>query len=161
MKIFADQKNIRCLTIILALLFSLPACKAQPTASSGNCRPTPYDELGPFYRPNAPIRSSVGRGYLLEGTVRSAEDCRPLPKTVLEFWLVNEQGQYDDAHRATVIADRQGKYSFESNRPTDYGSRLPHIHIRVTAEAHQELITQHYTGEGQAEATFDPVLQAE
>ncbi|MDF1578147.1 MAG: hypothetical protein RQ753_05410 [Desulfurivibrionaceae bacterium] len=143
-------------TIILILLI---AGLTHPAWAAENCRPTPYDEIGPFYRPNAPIRSSVGKGYLLEGTVRSAEGCKPLPGAVIEFWLVNEQGGYDDAHRATVIADQKGEYSFASNRPSDYVGRLPHIHIRVTAAGHQELITQHYPEKGKARGDFDLVLR--
>ncbi|MFO7604919.1 MAG: hypothetical protein R6W72_01270 [Desulfurivibrionaceae bacterium] len=143
---------------LLAMLILLSGLTG--TAWGGeNCQPTPYDEMGPFYRPDAPVRSSVGQGYLLEGTVRSAEGCKPLPAAVIEFWLTNEQGDYDDAHRATVIADQEGKYSFASNRPTHYVGRLPHIHIRVTAAGHQELITQHYPEKGEARADFDLVLR--
>ena len=42
------------------------------------CSPTPWDEIGPFYRPNAPERTSIGKGYIVSGTFRSAGDCRPL-----------------------------------------------------------------------------------
>ena len=30
---------------------------------------------GRGYRPNAPVRNSIGRGYLISGTVRSSSDC--------------------------------------------------------------------------------------
>lgn len=145
--------------IILAslLLVSLAACERQ-SAPLADCQPTPFDELGPFYRPNAPVRNKVGEGYLLSGQVRSATGCRPLPNSRIEFWLVNEQGQYDDAHRATVYADRHGTYRFEANRPTDYVGRLPHIHLMVTAEGHEQLITQHYPKPGVSAAEFNLVL---
>lgn len=139
------------------ILISLTACQNQQPEST-TCQPTPFDEIGPFYRPNAPIRTKVGTGYSLSGQVRSATDCRPLPGAVLEFWLVNELGEYDDAHRATVIADRRGRYSFASNRPGDYVSRLPHIHLRVSAGGHESLTTQHYPGGGQSTAKFDLTL---
>jgi protocatechuate 3,4-dioxygenase beta subunit len=124
-----------------------------------SCTATPYDELGPFYRPGAPVRDQVGSGYRLSGRVLSLQGCRPLPGTRLEFWLVNPQGEYDEAHRATLFSDRDGFYRFESNRPTDYVGRLPHIHIMVTAVGHQQLITQHYPGPGQATGEFDLVLE--
>jgi protocatechuate 3,4-dioxygenase beta subunit len=124
-----------------------------------SCVATPHDELGPFYRPGAPLRDKVGSGYRLRGRVLSVQGCRPLPGSRIEFWLVNPRGEYDDAHRATLISDRDGYYSFESNRPTDYVGRLPHIHLLVTAEGHQQLITQHYPRQGQVSGDFDLVLE--
>jgi protocatechuate 3,4-dioxygenase beta subunit len=94
----------------------------------------------------------------LTGTVRSAADCAPVPEAVIEFWLANPQGVYDDPHRATVVADSSGTYRFESNLPVDYGYRPPHIHIRVTAEGFAPLVTQHYPEDGASKAQFDLVL---
>lgn len=151
-------------TIPVAIIFSfwLMSVVFRPGigyAQKTQCRPTPPDHQGPFYRPGAPVRNSVGEGYLLEGTVKSAADCAPLPKAEIEFWLVNEQAVYDDAHRATVPVDTNGQYHFESNKPPHYGGRLPHIHIRVTAPNHHPLVTQHYPEPGAAHATFDLVLE--
>lgn len=128
------------------------------TTMSQDCEPTPFDEIGPFYRPDAPIRNKIGSGYFIKGSVLSENKCVPLANAKLEFWLVNSEGEYDDAHRATVIADKKGKYTFESNRPTDYVGRLPHIHMRITAPGHEELITQHYPKEGDERVVFDIVL---
>ena len=141
------------------VIFILCSCNNSPnTTISEKCEPTAFDEIGPFYRPNTPIRDKVGSGYFLKGSVLSANKCAPLPKAKLEFWLVNSKGEYDDAHRATVIADSNGKYTFESNRPTDYVGRLPHIHMRITAQGHEELITQHYPKDGDVRVDFDIVL---
>ncbi len=138
-------------------LTALMTCDSQ-AAKVTRCEPTPFDEIGPFYRPGAPVRSTVGSGYVLSGQVLSSKGCRPLPKARIEFWLVNPHGEYDDDHRATVFADRQGFYRFESNRPTDYVGRLPHIHIMVTADGHEQLITQHYPKQNEATAEFNLVL---
>jgi len=138
-------------------LAGLVACE-QPPVLPQDCSPTPFDEIGPFYRPGAPIRASVGEGFVLGGQVLSATGCRPLPGSRVEFWLVNLQGEYDDAHRATVIVGTDGRYRFESNPPTDYVNRQPHIHIKVSAEGHEELITQYYPKADEAEARFDLVL---
>ena len=73
------------------------------------CSPTPWDEIGPFYRPNAPVRSSIGKDYLLSGTVRSAVDCRPLHNVRIEIRQVGPDGTYDDARRATLFSDRSGR----------------------------------------------------
>ena len=142
---------------LAVLLAAAPAA----TAESPECHPTPEDAMGPFYRPEAPFRSKVGEGYLLTGRVLSAADCRPLPRAAIEFWLVGPQGAYDDAHRATVFASLGGWYRFESNFPPPYGSRPPHIHIRVTAPGHRELVTQHYPEPGTGSGRFDLVLRPE
>jgi hypothetical protein len=52
-----------CLIILLQMFMSTQAALAV------TCTPTPWDEIGPFYRPNAPERNSIGKGYALSGTV--------------------------------------------------------------------------------------------
>ncbi len=123
------------------------------------CEPTRPDMLGPFYEPNAPVRTSVGSGYVLSGSVLAAGGCEPVRDARIEFWLANPEGEYDDAHRATVFAGERGRYRFESNVPVSYGGRPPHIHIRVTAPGYRNLVTQHYPEAGQTEANFDLVLE--
>ena len=158
------QRETRGKPIVLILLFGVLflsfACeKMESVTKQKNCEPTLYDEIGPFYRPNAPVRSKVGNGgYLLRGKVLSTEKCRPLGNAMLEFWLVNVDGQYDDSHRATVFSDTLGNYSFESNIPSDYVGRLPHIHLRVSAQGFEELITQHYPEKGTVSSDFTIVL---
>ena len=117
--------------------------------------------LGPFYEPGAPVRTSVGSGYVLSGSVLAAEECKPIPNARIEFWLANPRGEYDDAHRATVFAGHRGEYRLESNVPVSYGGRPPHIHIRVKAPGYEELVTQHYPERAQRKANFDLVLVAE
>jgi catechol 1,2-dioxygenase len=128
---------------------------------SAECKPTQPDMLGPFYEPDAPVRTSVGRGYLLSGTVLGAAECKPIPNARIEFWLANSRGDYDDAHRATMFAEERGRYRLESNVPVSYGGRPPHIHVRVTAPGYEELVTQHYPERGLRKANFDLVLVAE
>jgi protocatechuate 3,4-dioxygenase beta subunit len=114
--------------------------------------------MGPFYKPNAPVRSSVGEGHILRGVVRSSADCSPIAGAQIELWMANPNGQYDDDHRATMFTDEVGVYQFESEFPTPYTGRPPHIHIRVSAEGFQTLVTQYYPDDGQTEGTFDLVL---
>jgi protocatechuate 3,4-dioxygenase beta subunit len=141
---------------------------AAPSGSEGgarsadepaSCEPTQPDALGPFYEPNAPVRTSVGSGYVLSGAVLAADGCEPVREARIELWLANPRGEYDDAHRATVFAGERGGYRFESNVPVSYSSRPPHIHLRVTAPGYRELVTQHYPDAGQTEADFDLVLE--
>jgi protocatechuate 3,4-dioxygenase beta subunit len=114
--------------------------------------------LGPFYEPGAPVRTSVGSGYVLSGSVLVAEECKPIPNARIEFWLANSRGEYDDAHRATVFAGKRGEYRLESNVPVSYSGRPPHIHVRVRAPGYEELVAQYYPERGQRKANFELVL---
>ena len=137
------------------------------TASGGSaadslaCSPTEWDEIGPFYRPNAPLRSRIGTGYILSGTVRSAKDCAPIANARIELWQVGPTGEYDDHHRATIYSDRQGRYSLSTSFPPAYGRRRPHIHIVVDAGGYDGVITQHYPVKGTKKGKFDLVLVPE
>jgi protocatechuate 3,4-dioxygenase beta subunit len=136
-----------------------PSGSEESTPSTDGCEPTRPDMLGPYYEPNAPVRTSVGSGYVLSGAVLGADGCEPVRDARIEFWLANPGGEYDDAHRATVLAGEKGRYRFESNVPVSYGGRPPHIHVRVTAPGYRDLVTQHYPDAGQKEANFDLVLE--
>ena len=143
---------------LLAALAALAPAAATSSEAGRTCRPTAPDALGPFYEPGAPVRSKVGTGYVLTGRVLAAGTCRAIARARIEFWLVNPRGEYDDAHRATVIARRDGRYRFESNRPIAYEGRPPHIHVRVTARGFRTLVTQHYPRAGKRRAVFNLVL---
>jgi protocatechuate 3,4-dioxygenase beta subunit len=104
------------------------------------------------------MRSAVGKGYVLSGTVRSATDCSIIPGAKIEFWLASADGRYDDDHRATLLADESGAYRFASNLPPKYNFRPPHIHVRVTAEGFKPLVAQHYPKAGAAAGDFPLVL---
>jgi protocatechuate 3,4-dioxygenase beta subunit len=142
---------------------SSPTETAESHAAGGpaNCKPTQPDMLGPFYEPGAPVRTSVGSGHVLSGTVLTADECKPIRNAHIEFWLANPRGDYDDPHRATVFAHQRGEYRFQSNVPVSYGGRPPHIHVRVRAPGYEELVTQHYPERGQRKANFDLVLVAQ
>lgn len=154
--------NHRPLILLLLLLVTVitpqTAVAEQPTATQHQCTPTPEDEMGPFYRPGAPLRSKIGSGYLLTGTVKSAEDCSAIPAPLIEFWQAGPNGRYDDAHRAAIITDHSGEYRFETDFPGDYFTRPAHIHIRVTSAGFHPLTTQHYLRQGSVHAVFDLVL---
>ena len=146
------------LLFVVALLLPGMTHAAASGDASLKCTPTPADSLGPFYVPDAPVRAKVGQGYVLRGTVRSAVGCAAIAGAQIEFWLAGPAGSYDDEHRATLFADDSGTYRFESNFPPAYGSRPPHIHLRVSATGFQTLVTQHYPASGKSGASFDLVL---
>ncbi|WP_026842707.1 dioxygenase family protein [Citrifermentans bremense] len=146
----------RCCLFVLLLLLA-----GQGGADARRCTPTPWDEIGPFYRPNAPVRNSLGKGYVLTGTVRSSADCSPIPNARIEFWHTGPAGTYDDAHRAAVITGADGRYRLETSPPPGYGQRPPHIHILVDVNGFEGLVTQHYPKRGVKSARFDLVLVPE
>ena len=151
--------KVRAALVVSGAIALSLAFAGQPAgAPDATCRATNPDALGPFYEPGAPVRAQVGTGYVLTGRVLAARTCRPIARARIEFWLVNPRGEYDDAHRATVFARRDGRYRFESNRPVAYESRPPHIHVRVSARGFRTLVTQHYPRAGTRRAVFNLVL---
>jgi protocatechuate 3,4-dioxygenase beta subunit len=114
--------------------------------------------LGPFYKPKAPLRNSIGKGYDLSGTVMSSKDCSPIKQAQIELWMAGPDGEYKDNYRATLRVNESGEYQFESHPPPSYLRRPPHIHMRVTADGFKTLITQHYPEEGSSSEEFDLVL---
>ena len=149
------MKTIRC-SLILGLLIVLSG-----TALAVPCKPTPTDELGPFYKSNAPVRSVVGKGYILSGSVKSSADCSVVTGAKIEFWMAGPDGEYADEYRATLFSDKSGTFRFESHLPPTYYGRPPHIHILVSAPGFETLITQHYPEKGKAAGMFDLILVPE
>lgn len=144
--------------ILTLLLLAEPAVTLSDAKAASSCIPTRPDADGPFYRAGAPERTRVGEGYILRGAVLSATDCKPIPGAKIELWLNGPNGRYGDQWRATLYADQNGRYRFESHLPVPYGSRPPHIHIIVNGPEHAELITQHYPEQSVTSSIFDLVL---
>lgn len=127
----------------------------QVTQGNNACLPTEsrFDEPAPVY----PLRSSVGKGHVLMGTVRASPNCTPLPGARVVFWLANPQGEYDETSNGTVITDAQGRYRIESTYPGDTGTDR-HIHIAVTTNGFRTVNTVYFPKAGQTEGVFDLVL---
>jgi protocatechuate 3,4-dioxygenase beta subunit len=143
--------------LVLALAVLVPV--AAPSASVAACPATAPDMLGPFYVAGAPERSTTGDGLTVHGVVRSTRECKPLAAARLEWWSADGRGNYDDAHRATQVADSEGRFRYVTDPPGRYPGRPPHLHVRVTAPGHRTLVTQVYPKQGQREIAFDVVLQ--
>jgi protocatechuate 3,4-dioxygenase beta subunit len=66
----------------------------------------------------------------------------------IEIWQADHRGLYDlDGYRfrATLLADQEGRYSFDSVIPGHYPARVcQHIHYLITAAGHKPLVTQLY-----------------
>jgi hypothetical protein len=148
-------------TVLIATGLGLPRAVAKgsaPPSTASRCQLTQGSGGDPFYKPNAPVRSRVGTGFVLTGVVRSGIDCSTMRGTRVELWLRGPDGQYDDIHRGTVITDGNGRYRFESNFP---GGGAPHIHVRVAAPGYRPLETRYVPRSGAATGVFDLVLEPE
>lgn len=134
------------------------AAGSAPPPASPRCQLTQGTGGDPFYKPNAPVRSRVGTGFVLTGIVRSGIDCAAMRGARVELWVRGPDGQYDDVHRGTVITDGNGRYRFESNFP---GGGFPHIHVRVAAPGHRPLEIRYVPRSGATTGVLDLVLEPE
>ncbi len=138
------------LTLTLAAGVSAPA---QP-----KCAATPADAEGPFYKPNAPLREATGTGLVVSGVVKSAATCEPIRGARVEWWQANPRGEYDDAHRGSLVTGESGAYRFDTDSPPPYFGRPSHIHFKAFAPGYRPLTTQLYPKGGQSVVAFDLVL---
>ena len=134
---------------------------AAPTVAAQQCRVTPRDALGPFYKPSAPAQAELcasGSGgsqkMTVSGRVLGMPDCAPLAGALVEVWQADASGDYtqvgakpDDPGcllRASLRTDAEGRYAFRTVMPGEYPGRPRHIHYRVSAKGHATLVTQLY-----------------
>lgn len=124
----------------------------------GDCETT-TDILGPFYRPDSPVRNDLiiqgEQGTLVElsGLIKHADCITPHQKAKIELWHCDSKGVYDNTsdkflYRGTTYSDANGKYLFKTILPVPYDAggavRPAHYHLMITAEGYQPLVTQLY-----------------
>ncbi len=129
----------------------------------GDCETT-TDILGPFYRPDAPLRSDMrianakGQLVVLSGQVKHKDCTTPLKNACVEIWHCDGSGVYDNdspdyRYRAKTFCDDSGNYRFDTIIPVPYDAgggvvRPAHFHMMFSAEGYQSLITQlYFTGD--------------
>ena len=93
--------------------------------------PTTTDILGPFYRPNAPMRSNINpKGYTgpvfhLTGKIYKADGKTPFPNCLVEIWQCDEHKVYDNItddfrYRGSQRVGKTGSYHFTTTNPVPY-----------------------------------------
>jgi len=129
----------------------------------GDCETT-TDVLGPFYRPDSPVRESLvikgekGDPIELIGKIMHNDCTTPYKNAKIELWHCDGNGVYDNEtadfkYRGTAYSDKKGNYSFKTILPVPYdvggGNYRPaHFHLMITAEGYQPLVTQlYFTGD--------------
>ena len=137
-------------------------------------QPTPFCELGPFYKRQAPHTSNLrapgdsGMPLTVSGVVYSTRG-DAIPDAKLEIWQTDNFGHYDIEgyrYRAVLEPGTKGSYAIESVMPGHYPTRVcQHVHYLVTAPGHKPLITQLYFAtdpvfEGNPDKNFtrDPLI---
>ena len=96
----------------------------------GDCETT-SDILGPFYRPESPVRSSLvikgekGESVELMGKIKHQDCTTPYKNAKIELWHCDGNGVYDNAtsefkYRGTTYSDDNGNYSFQTILPVAY-----------------------------------------
>lgn len=118
-----------------------------------------------------------GQLTIINGQVVDSLSCKPISNAIVDVWQANAFGQYlheRDAnknevkdknfqYRCRITTDEQGRFSFKTIKPAPYPAtqnwvRPPHIHYKITTDAHKELITQMYF-EGDPLNGLDRILQ--
>ncbi len=121
---------------------------------------TTTDILGPFYRPGTPLRNNIipsgstGNVLHLSGIIYQKDGKTPLSDALIEIWQCDENQAYDNTSdeyrfRGAIKTGKDGKYNFKTIVPVAYKAsdtqwRPAHIHLRVSSETHQDLISQIY-----------------
>ena len=107
--------------------------------SFAQCKLTESMTPGTHYKPVNVLQVNTGKGFTVNGYVRAQGDCKPVPGAKVAHWQTSSKGKYEDHLRAYMLTDRNGYYSFHTERP---GGETPRIHFMIIANGYKTLITQ-------------------
>ena len=153
-----NRKDFIFSSTLAALSVTLTGAALKSDESTDQCTTT-NDILGPFYRAGAPLRSDLsshqagGTSITVKGVVYGSDCITQIKSALVEIWHANQKGAYDNdsdefRNRASWKTNAKGEYSFKTILPGKYLNgklyRPAHIHFRVSAESHTELISQLY-----------------
>ncbi len=176
----------RRLFLSLWMLLFAPSLKAATPK-----KPTPAQTEGPFYPVvNIPLRNNlvlkteelIGEPFTLHGRVVDTLG-NPVPGIKVEIWQCDGQGIYDHPDQpnhnrfdpnfagfGAVLTGDDGRYLFHTLYPVPYGSRPPHIHVKLWRGERELLTTQLYLkgntgnewweGKARGQLQFAPVKAA-
>ena len=168
----------RCAAV--GALVTLPTLSLESVSAYWNQaevrKPTPPNELGPFYKKRAPdtrvlrTNGDAGMPLAVKGRIVDTRG-EAVPDATVEIWHADHGGHYDLAgyrFRAKVPIDSSGGYQFDTIMPGHYPDRVcQHVHYLVTAAGHKPLVTQLYFAtdpvfEGDPDKNFskDPLVQS-
>jgi protocatechuate 3,4-dioxygenase beta subunit len=138
--------------ILILVGFFLSPVWSQDRAKDRGGGVTPSSTAGPYYRSGSPERSSLvergipGQRVIVTGVVFD-RDCEPVGGVWIDFWQADGRGRYDNSGyrlRGHQYTDSSGRFRLETVLPAAYGSRPPHIHVKLRAPGGSNLTTQLY-----------------
>ena len=163
---------------VIRTLATLPFIPSLLSAQTSALQATPQDALGPFYPPKwageidndliafAGKNFARGTPLALAGRVFSV-DGKALTGATVEIWQTDDSGKYrhpdDDGEGPAkrgfqgfgrTVTDAEGRYSFRTIKPVLYSGRPPHVHFKVVASGHRDLVTQMYFAGANKESGF-------
>lgn len=133
--------------------------REESNPSPETCKITGQAIEGPYYRAEAPFRTSItpanadGEKLIINGTVYSSDCKTPLAGALVDIWHADANGTYDEIsseyrYRGRILTDQNGHYQFETILPGYYrsgtGFRPRHIHFKVSKTNYRFLTTQLY-----------------
>lgn len=138
-----------------------------------DCQLTVQDIEGPFYIPNAPIRSQLnifgekGTIVKISGKVFFADCIRGVPNAVVEIWHANTRGEYDNTseemkYRCRMKTDEKGFYELTTILPGRYKNgkvyRPRHFHIKIFNSNGTDILTTQIYFKGDPHIKTDPFV---
>ncbi len=113
--------------------------------------PTPPQTEGPYYKMNSPKRNDIannipGQKLVITGLVLN-KSCKPIVNAWLDFWQADSNGEYDNIGfnlRGYQFTDENGMFRLETIMPAQYGTRPPHIHVKIKSEKGTSITSQLY-----------------
>ena len=149
-------------------MYCFPLPQGQGKFFEGDCETT-TDILGPFYRPDSPVRNSLrvpgdpGALVELSGTVKHNDCITPYNNAKIELWHCDSKGVYDNSsdkylYRGTSYCNEEGEYSFKTILPVPYDTgggdfRPAHFHLMITPKNHN------YAGKNELTGLFHSQLE--
>jgi catechol 1,2-dioxygenase len=146
--------------MVMAISMPVIGCSSKDDIGPLNNCETTADILGPYYKAGSPIRQLIipeNNGtppLVITGKVFSGCE-QVLENAIVEIWNADENGDYDLSEtfffRGSNKTGSDGTYKFTTIVPGRYLNgatyRPSHIHFRITAPDHQELVSQIYFAE--------------
>lgn len=153
-----NRKEFIFSSSLAALSISILGVAGANANNKSSCATT-NDILGPFYRPNAPLRNNLendqtgGTAITIKGIVYGTDCKTPIKNALVEIWHANSKGDYDNdsdkyKNRARWKTDKKGAYSFKTILPGKYLNgrlyRPAHVHFKVSGSNQKTLVSQLY-----------------
>lgn len=135
-----------------------------PSCDDGD-DPTPPQTEGPYFKPHSPERTTMldgpGTRLVLTG-IAFGLDCQRLPDVLLDFWMADTYGQYDNVtyrFRGHQYTAGDGSFTLTTIVPGLYPGRTRHIHVKAQAPGKPVLTTQLYFP-GEPGNNTDPIFDS-